>query len=46
VNALLIAGMIGLALWWQKQRDKAARRSHRPSDYTLSHALRSQDAWD
>jgi uncharacterized iron-regulated membrane protein len=46
MNALLIAGMIGLALWWQRKREEAARRAHRPSDYALSHALRSQDAWD
>jgi len=46
MNALLIAGMIVLALWWQRQRQEAARKAHRPSDYTLSHALRSHDAWD
>jgi hypothetical protein len=46
MNALLIAGMIGLALWWQRQRRETARRNHRPSDYALSHALRSHDAWD
>lgn len=46
MNALLIAGMIGVALWWQRKRERAQRRAHRPSDYALSHALRSQDAWD
>ncbi|HEY1975742.1 MAG TPA: hypothetical protein VGG89_04325 [Candidatus Baltobacteraceae bacterium] len=46
MNALLIAGMIGVALWWHRKRQDAARRAHRASDYTLSHALRSQDAWD
>lgn len=46
MNALLIAGMIGVALWWQRKRERSARRAHRPSDYALSHALRSQDAWD
>ena len=46
MNALLIAGMIVLALVWQRRRKEAARRAHRPSDYVLSHALRSQDVWD
>lgn len=46
MNALLIAGMIGLVLWWQRKREDAARRAHRPTDYALSHALRPQDAWD
>ena len=46
MNALLIAGMIGLGLWWQRKRAEAARRTRRPTDYALSHALQSQDAWD
>jgi hypothetical protein len=46
MNALLIAGMIGLALWWQRRREESARKAHRPNDYVLSHALRARDAWD
>lgn len=46
MNALLIAGMIVLALVWQKRREEASRRAYRPSDHALSHALRSRDAWD
>ncbi|HVA34021.1 MAG TPA: hypothetical protein VNG31_07710 [Candidatus Baltobacteraceae bacterium] len=46
MNTLLIAGMIGLALWWQRHRQEAVRRAHRASDHTLSHALRAQDGWD
>lgn len=46
MNALLIAGMIGLALWWQRRREESVRRKHRPDEYLLSHALRSRDAWD
>ncbi|MBV8331733.1 MAG: hypothetical protein JO029_06210 [Candidatus Eremiobacteraeota bacterium] len=46
MNALLIAGMIGLALWWQRRREASARRIQRADDYLLSHALRSRDAWD
>lgn len=46
MNALLIAGMIVLALWWHRKREEAARRAPRPNDYALSHGLRSQDNWD
>ena len=45
MNALLIAGMIGLGLWWQHHRQQIARRNYRPSDDAFSHALRSSDAW-
>jgi hypothetical protein len=39
MNALLIAGAIGLMLWYQRRRAIAARRAFRASDETLSHAL-------
>jgi hypothetical protein len=43
MNALLIAGMIGLILWYQRRRQILARRAYRASDYALSHALNADD---
>lgn len=43
MNALLIAGAIGLMLWYQRRRTIAARRAFRASDDTLSHALSPRD---
>jgi hypothetical protein len=45
MNALLIAGVIGVVIWFQHRRRAVARRAHRASDYALSHALRSSDSW-
>ena len=43
MNALLIAGVIGLVIWYQRRRRILARRAYRASDYALSHALRADD---
>ena len=45
MNALLIAGLIGVAIWFERRRSaqrKAVR--HRPSDDALSHALQPRDS--
>jgi uncharacterized iron-regulated membrane protein len=44
MNALLIAGLVGFAIWWERRRN-AQRKPvrHRPSDDALSHALAPRD---
>jgi hypothetical protein len=39
MNALLIAGLVGLAIWIERRRSAQRRPHHRPSDDALSHAL-------
>jgi hypothetical protein len=45
MNALLIAGLIGFAIWFERRRS-AQRKPvrHRPSDDDLSHALQPRDS--
>jgi hypothetical protein len=38
MNALLIAGIVFLVVWFER-RNKPRRFRHRPSDDALSHAL-------
>ena len=39
MNALLIAGLVGFAIWFERRRSRLQRRPFRPSDDALSHAL-------
>jgi hypothetical protein len=44
MNALLIAGLIGFAIWFERHRSAQRKPSrHRPSDDALSHALQPRD---
>jgi len=45
MNALLIAGLVGFALWLERRRSSTQRRPvrHRPSDDVLSHALQPRE---
>ena len=42
MNALLIAGLVLFAIWLERRRS-TQRRTHRPSDDALSHALVPRD---
>jgi hypothetical protein len=45
MNALLIAGLVGFAIWFERRRS-AQRKPvrHRPSDDALSHALQPRES--
>jgi hypothetical protein len=45
MNALLIAGLVGLAIWFERRRS-AGRNAvrQRPSDDALSHALQPRES--
>lgn len=45
MNALLIAGLVGFAIWFERRRS-AMRRPvrNRPSDDALSHALQPRES--
>ena len=45
MNGLLIAGIVGLVIWWHRQQSRSARRAHRADDDSLSHALRPTEGW-
>ncbi len=46
MNALLIAGVIGLVLVWQRRRRPAPRRAKQIfDDDVFSHALRPSEKW-
>jgi uncharacterized iron-regulated membrane protein len=45
MNALLIVGLVGIAIWFERRRN-ATRRPvrQRPSDDALSHALQPRES--
>jgi hypothetical protein len=42
MNALLIAGLVGFAIWFERRRS-TLRKPYRPSDDALSHALNPRE---
>jgi hypothetical protein len=45
MNALLIAGLIGFAIWFERRRSAQRKPNrHRPSDDALSHALAPRES--